>query len=78
VPFVIREDLAQAYEAGITRDVWTPVEFNDWGTPVVPIRKAPPSGRVKAKLRVCGDYSVTINPQLEVHRVAVDCIALDY
>jgi len=42
--------------------------FNDWGTPVVPIRKTPPSGRVKAKLRACSDYSVTVNPQVEVHR----------
>jgi len=37
----VREDLAQAYEGGIARGVWTPVEFSDWGTPVVPIRKTP-------------------------------------
>jgi len=29
------------------------------------IRETPPSGQVKAKLRVCGDYLVTVSPQLE-------------
>ena len=37
--------------------------FNEYGTPVVPVRKQP-SGAV----RVCGDYSVFINGQLETHR----------
>ena len=55
------------YEAGISRGIWTQVEFNDWGTPVVPIRKKQ-IGSKKPKLRICGDYSVTVNPKLAVHR----------
>ncbi|KAL5500180.1 hypothetical protein EMCRGX_G011694 [Ephydatia muelleri] len=43
-------------------------EFNDYGTPEVPIRKATLPGQTKSTLRVCGDYSVTVNPQLEEHR----------
>ncbi|XP_033120010.1 uncharacterized protein K02A2.6-like [Anneissia japonica] len=61
VPFAIQHDLAQAYKAGITRGIWTPVKFNAYGTPVVPVSK-------DNKLRVCGDYSATVNPQLEDHR----------
>ena len=54
-------------KAEISRGIWTQVKFNDWGTPVVPIRKKQ-SGSKKPKLRIWGDYSVTVNPQLAVHR----------
>ena len=68
VPFAIQQDLARAYETGISGGIWTPTPFNDWGTPVVPVRKSPLSGNNKPRLRVCGDYSVTVNLQLAVHR----------
>nr|KAG5701179.1 hypothetical protein BaRGS_023288 [Batillaria attramentaria] len=60
VPFALRDDLTKGYEEGIAKGVWKPVQFNDYGTPVVPIRKT--------KLRICGDYSVGINDQLADHR----------
>ena len=56
------------YEAGIKRGVWELTDFNSYGTPVVPIRKSPLPGQAKASIRVCGDYSVTVNSQLEDHR----------
>ena len=68
VPLAIQDELGKAYNAGITRGVWQPTQFNDYGTPVVPIRKATLPGQTKSTLRVCGDYSVTVNPQLEEHR----------
>ena len=68
VPFAIQEDLVDAYETGIKRGIWERTQFCADGTPVVPIRKALLPGQMKAKLRVCGDYSVTVNPQLEPHR----------
>ena len=67
VPFALQEDLAQAYEAGIKRGVWQKTQFNEYGTPVVPIRKPLLPGQAKAKLRVCGDYSATVNAQLGTH-----------
>jgi len=36
----MQEELAQAYDIGIARGIWTPTSFNDCGTPVVPVRKA--------------------------------------
>ena len=36
--------------------------------PWLPIRKSPLPGQAKASIRVCGDYSVTVNSQLEDHR----------
>ena len=68
VPFALRDDLVKGYEEGIAKGVWKPVQFNEYGTPVVPIRKAQTSGSLKPKLRICGDYSVGINDQLEDHR----------
>jgi len=67
VPFAMEEELAQAYDVGIAGGIWTPTSFNDWGTPVVPVRKAAQTSNIPA-LRVCGDYSVTVSPQLETHR----------
>ena len=64
VPFAIQDDLVRAYDAGIARGVLTPTQFNDWGIPVVPLRKPLLPGDDKQRLRVCGDYSVTVNPQL--------------
>ena len=39
VPFAIQTDLTQALDAGIKKGIWTPVQFNDWGTPIVPVQK---------------------------------------
>ncbi|XP_014663412.1 PREDICTED: uncharacterized protein K02A2.6-like [Priapulus caudatus] len=66
--FELEEDLGKAYDDGIKRGVWKPVQFCDYGTPVVPVRKTHTPGKPKPKIRVCGDYSVTVNPQLETHR----------
>ena len=63
----MQEELAQAYDAGIARGIWTPTWFNDWWTPVVPVRKAAQTSN-KPALHVCGDYSATVNPQLETYR----------
>ena len=68
VPFALRDDLVKAYEEGIAKGVWKPVQFNGYETPVVPIRKVHDSGSLKPKLRIYGDYSVDINDQLEDHR----------
>ena len=62
VPFALNDDLNQALDVGIAKGIWKPVRFNDYGTPIVPVRK--PGG----KIRVCGDYSKTVNTQLETHR----------
>ena len=71
VPFSIQEDLNQALDAGIKKGIWSPTHFNDYGTPIVPIRKSLRPGEKKADFRICGDYSVTVNSQLEPHRYSM-------
>ena len=71
VPFALQEDLVHAYKNGIKTGVWKKTQFCPYGTPVVPIRKSLLPGQSKQKLRVCGDYSVTVNPQLETHRYPI-------
>ena len=67
VPFAMLEELSHALNASVTRGIWTLKQFCNWGTPVIPVRKDPrPDGTTS--IRVCGDYSVTVNPQLEVHQ----------
>ena len=68
VPFAVQEDLNQAYDAGIAKGIWEPTIFNEYGTPVVPVRKQSLLNQPTASVRVCGDYSVFINAQLETHR----------
>ena len=68
VPFALLEDLNQAYDEGIKKRIWVPTTFNEYGTPVVPVRKALQPNEKRNKLQVCGDYSVTVNPQLDTHR----------
>ena len=68
VPYAMESDLEDAYLKGIERGIWEPTKFNEFGTPVVPIKKALLPGQLKPKLRVCGDYSVTVNEHLMDHR----------
>ncbi|XP_068235526.1 uncharacterized protein [Palaemon carinicauda] len=67
VPFAIVDDLNQAYEVGIKCGIWEYTQFCEYGTLVVLIRKVSLQGQ-KPKLHVCGDYSATVNQQLEIHR----------
>ena len=68
VPLAIQEDLNSAYAQRVAKGVWKPIKFGEYGPPVVPIRKVMLPGQSRPKVRVCGDYSVTDNPMLEIHR----------
>ncbi|CAG9125469.1 unnamed protein product [Plutella xylostella] len=60
VPYAMKDKVKNEISRLLENDRITPVEYSQWGTPVVPILK--PDGSV----RLCGDYKVTLNPHLEV------------
>ncbi|XP_055701801.1 uncharacterized protein K02A2.6-like [Phlebotomus papatasi] len=61
-PFAKREAIEREIDEKVKEGVWVKVNQSQWATPVVAIPKT--SGRV----RLCGDYSVTINPELIVDK----------
>ncbi|XP_046420699.1 uncharacterized protein K02A2.6-like [Neodiprion fabricii] len=62
MPWALRDkvenELARLQQLAII----SPVEYSDWGTPIVPVLKS------NGTLRLCGDYKVTLNKYLEVNR----------
>ena len=68
IPMAILEDFNNTYKEGIRRGVWQHTDFNTYRTRLVPVWKVLRSGQGKLRIRVCGDYSVTVNPQLDTHR----------
>lgn len=62
IPYALKEKVEKEIDRLISEKIVTPVHTSDWGTPVVPILK--PDGTI----RLCGDYKVTVNPNLNVDR----------
>ena len=58
----VSKELNRLEEQGILRRV----NYSEWAAPVVPVAKA------DGRLRLCGDYKVTINPYLEVDQYPLD------
>lgn len=60
IPFALRSLVEEDLERQCRNGVLTPIEYSDWATPIVVVPK--PNGAV----RICGDFSVSVNPQLDV------------
>ena len=60
IPFAMKDKVGEEIKRLVKEGVLEPVEYSDWAAPVVPVQK--PDGSI----RLCGDYKVTVNPQLEV------------
>ena len=54
----IEKELEKLQQIGVL----SPVTWNEWATPIVAVQK--PDGGV----RLCGDYKVTVNPEIQVER----------
>lgn len=60
VPYAIKSVVEAEIDRLVKFGFWTPTTESEWATPLVPVVKADNS------VRLCGDYKVTLNPQLEV------------
>jgi len=55
VPLALRQRVGNELQRLVEQDVLEPVRYSRWATPVVVVNKA------DGKLRLCGDYKVTVN-----------------
>lgn len=61
VLFAMRGKIEKEIDRLIANKIIEPVESSEWATPIVPVVKS------NGDIRVCGDYKVTVNPQLIVN-----------
>nr|XP_049692720.1 uncharacterized protein K02A2.6-like isoform X1 [Helicoverpa armigera] len=62
VPYALREKLEGELDRLLTLGILKPVEHSDYASPVVPVLKK------NGSIRLCADYSVTINKQLVIDK----------
>ena len=62
VPFALRPAVETELERLQQEGILTPVKHSEWAAPVVPVPKS------DGRLRLCGDYKVTINPVMEIDK----------
>ena len=60
VPYALQEVVEAEYNCLESEGIVERVEFSEWATPMVHVPKA------DGTTRSCGDYAVTVNPQLHV------------
>ena len=58
IPYAIREAMENELDRLESIGIIEKVEHSDWAAPIVPVPKG------DEKLRLCGDYKVTVNAQL--------------
>lgn len=62
IPIALKPKIENEIDRLVKNNVLIPVEFSHWATPIVPILKK------NGGLRICGDFKITLNPQLEVQQ----------
>ena len=65
VPFAIRKKYEEALEKLVAEDIIKKVEHSEWASPTVSVIKP------NADMRICGDYSVTINQHSNLEQYPV-------
>ena len=60
VPYALRPKIEQEIERLIKLGQLERIESSEWATPIVPVQKS------NGKVRICGDFSVILNPYLKV------------
>lgn len=58
IPFSLKDPVEKELQHLVSQGVLEKVDFSEWATPIVPVKKA------HNKVRICGDYKITVNPRL--------------
>ena len=66
VPFALRDKVKKELEHLQAEGTIEPVEFAEWAAPIVAVLK-----RDKNTVRICGDFSVTVNPVSKLDRYPI-------
>ena len=62
VPFALRASVDEEIERLVNSGLWRPVKHSRWASPIVVVPKK------NGKIRICGDYSDTVNPVMVVEQ----------
>jgi hypothetical protein len=65
IPFAQHDAVKAEIDRLLDLGIIKPIKFSQWGAPIVIVAK--PDGKV----RICGDFKVTINPQIDVERYPI-------
>ena len=65
MPYAIRGAIEQDIERLVRCGALEKVKYSDWAAPIVPVPKS------DGGIRICGDYKITINPELKVDQYPV-------
>mgnify|MGYP002394802164 CR=1 FL=1 len=68
IPFAYVDAVKQEIERNIHAGILQQVDTSDWASPIVPVPK--PNG----KIRICGDFKVTLNSQILVDQYPIPLI----
>lgn len=60
VPFALVDAVKEEIQRNVEKGILERIDSSDWAAPIVPIRKA------TGKIRICGDFKVTINSQIVI------------
>lgn len=60
VPLALSEPVNREIDRLVKSGCWVPVDYSDWASPIVPVLKG------NGDVRLCGDYSGTLNGQIHV------------
>ena len=58
IPFAYIDGVKEEIQRNVTAGILEKLDTSEWAAPIVPVKK--PNG----KIRICGDFKVTINPQI--------------
>ena len=66
VPYALRDKVDQELQRLQNEGILEPVETAEWAAPIVAVLK-----RDKSSIRICGDFSVTVNPVSKLDRYPI-------